>query len=161
MITSLEGLIEKLATFPMEVAEFNHKAMEKACLVVEKEVKAEIGTYQTAVGDFPAWAELADSTKEDRVRQGYTENDPLLRDGTLRDSVTHEVDADGSKGIVSSDSDIAVYQELGTSRIPPRPFFGGAAFRKAEHVQAILGTAMVGALAGPEVFNGAIKVIGD
>ena len=51
--------------------------MERAAKVVEREAKSEIGEYQdSTISPFPAWAELADSTKDNRVRLGFTENDP-------------------------------------------------------------------------------------
>jgi phage gpG-like protein len=114
--------------------------------VVEKEAKAEIGHYQGAAGPFSAWPELADATKEDRLKSGFSENDPLLRTGELRDSIEHTAGVD--EAVVGSNSDIAVYQELGTQHIPPRSFLGGAAVRKGEEVANILGRHVVKALAG-------------
>lgn len=126
-------------------------AMERACQVVEHEAREEIGSYQGAAAPFPAWAELADSTKADRVRQGFPENDPLLRTGEMRDSIGHSVVATGVgtvEGTVGSTSQIAVYQELGTDRIPPRSFLGGALMREEAVVVKILGDAAHWALTG-------------
>jgi hypothetical protein len=53
----------------------------------------------------------------ERVRNGFAANEPLPRTGQLRDSI--EWTAQGNEGFVGSNLDIAVYQELGTSRIPP------------------------------------------
>ncbi len=121
-----------------------HIALDRAASIIEGAAKDEIGTYQSAVGSFPAWAELADNTKQDRINKGYSENDPLLRSGELRDSISHK--ADGLEAIIGSNSDIAVYQELGTGRIPPRPFMGPAAIRSRVKVERILGEAIVGAM---------------
>lgn len=57
-----------------------------------------------------------------------------------------------------SDSDIAVYQELGTNRIPPRSFLGGAALRKEDEAVEVLGERMMMALVGKEVFKGRIRL---
>ena len=116
-------------------------ALERAAVVVEREAKIEIGVYQGAAGPFAEWKELADATKDDRVRHGYSENDPLLREGALVRSITHTV-ADHVATIGSSE-DIAVYQELGTDKIPPRSFLGGALVRKADRVVQICGETVV------------------
>ena len=77
-----------------------------------------IGTYEFG------WPPLADSTMDDRARQGYAPNEPLLRTGELRSSI-HSMAAItgiGADGLVYSPDKIALYQELGTDRIPPRSF---------------------------------------
>lgn len=95
---------------------------------IEKDAKEIIGHYQRSdTGPFPEWEELKPSTKQDRVSQGFTPNDPLLRSGELRDSIHHAVR--GHSVAVGSDLDIAIYQEMGTATIPPRPFLRVAAFR--------------------------------
>ena len=114
-----------------------HAVAEK----VENTAKDKIGHYQLESGPFPAWAELADSTKADRMNKGYDPDEPLLREGTLRDSIVHEVE--GLEAIIGSKSDIAVYQEFGTARIPPRPFIGPAAFENRHKIEAIIGLATI------------------
>jgi HK97 gp10 family phage protein len=117
-----------------------HRGLERCAQLMERTAKAEIGVYQSEIGDFPGWVELADATKAERVQQGYTENDPLLRSGSLRDSISHEIE--GDTAAVGSTSDVMVYQELGTERIPPRPVLGPAALRNKEKIQRILGHAV-------------------
>jgi phage gpG-like protein len=97
---------------------------------IEETAKEEIGVYQPAYGPFDAWAPLAESTKIDRVRQGYSEDEPLLRSGELRDSIESEVV--GLAAIVGTKSDIGLWQEVGTEHIPPRPFIGPAYVRKID-----------------------------
>ena len=103
-----------------------HKALDAGAKRIEKDARESIGTYQDAAGPFPEWAALADSTVKDRVRQGYAPDEPLLREGDLRDSITHQVEG-ASEAVIGSNDDVAVYQELGTVHIPPRPFLGLAA----------------------------------
>lgn len=124
-----------------------HQAMEQAALVVEKRAKAILGEYQAQGGPFAAWAELADSTKADRVRHGFPENEPLLRTGHMRDSIDHKV-IGNRDAVVGSDDPIAEYQELGTSRIPPRSFLGAAAVQKGPEVAQIIGLGTVQAFTG-------------
>ncbi|MGJ0479967.1 hypothetical protein [Pantoea agglomerans] len=97
---------------------------------IEKTAKEEIGVYQPAYGPFDAWAPLAESTKADRVRRGYSEDEPLLRSGELRDSIESKVV--GLSAIVGTKSDIGLWQEMGTENIPPRPFIGPAYVRKID-----------------------------
>jgi len=107
---------------------------------IEETAKEEIGVYQPAVGPFEAWAPLAESTKADRVRTGYTEDDPLERSGELKNSIESEVV--GLAGIVGSKSEIGLWQEMGTDRIPPRPFIGPAYVRKIDPLMNAIGLAI-------------------
>lgn len=107
--------------------EVSHHITEQGAKIIQKDAQKKLGEYQDAAGPFNSWAELADSTKDDRVAKGFPENEPLLRTGELRDSI--EVERHGNEAAVGSAMDIALYQECGTDRgIPPRPFLGPAAF---------------------------------
>ena len=116
-----------------------HHGLKKCAVAVEETARSEIGHYQGEVAPFAGWTELADSTKADRLAKGFTENDPLLRTGQLRDSISHQVG--GLEAVIGSTSDIMVYQELGTDRIPPRAVLGPAAIRNKELIMRILGRA--------------------
>lgn len=91
------------------------------------------------------WAPLAPSTVAEKTRLGFvgqrSATDPLLRTGTMRDSISAIVSETlfGVTGIVGAEDPKAVWQELGSSRIPPRPF---------------LALAMNNALPGAEVLFG-------
>ncbi len=63
-----------------------------------------------------------------------------------RDSIQYVVS--GNEGCVGSDSPIAVYQELGTSRIPPRSFLVSAAISSEDKIHRMAGAAAVAALSG-------------
>lgn len=122
-------------------------ALEKSAEAIEDAAKAQLGTYQPAVGPFPAWVPLAEATKTDRERQGFAPDNPLLRDGSLiRDSIQHEVH--GLDAVVGSKEDVAAYQEFGTSRIPPRPFMGPAAVTAGKEIREIVGTGLAAAFVG-------------
>lgn len=73
-----------------------------------------------------AWAPLADSTMDDKRRLGVVGPDgmPLYRTGAMKESISGAVN--GLTGIIGSDSKIALYQEMGTAKIPPRPFLARA-----------------------------------
>jgi len=142
--SSIADFCIHLAEVVVAVKVVEHHALENIGRLIERNAKAMIGHYQESVGPFPAWDELADSTKQDRSSKGYPENEPLLRDGTLRDSIEHEVQ--GGELVVGSKLDIAEYQEFGTKTIPPRPFIGPAAFSAKKHIEETLGLAVLHAL---------------
>ena len=79
---------------------------------------AYIGTYQQG------WPALAESTIKEKAAAGYAVPAPLLREGEMRDSIRHEVDPILLELVVGSNDKTALFQELGTVRIPPRPFLG-------------------------------------
>jgi HK97 gp10 family phage protein len=115
------------------------KGLEKAAKLLEDRAKEAVGEYHEAVGPVPAWAELADATKADRVAKGFPEDEPLLRTGDLRDSISHQVS--GNEAWIGSDSEIAEYHETGTSRMPPRPIFGTALYGAIDEVVDAVGHA--------------------
>jgi hypothetical protein len=133
-------LLEGIALFAGIAAELEGEiqhALEHAGEVICEESKAEIGVYQGAAGPTAAWAPLAPSTVADREARGYEPDDPLERENELRESISYEVS--GHEVSIGSDSDVAVYQELGTSKIPPRSFLVGAAYRKESEVVKDIG----------------------
>jgi hypothetical protein len=114
--------------------------LEKACVMVEKEAKDVIGTYQYD------WPQLAESTQEQRAHLGYAANEPLLREGDMRASIEHIVVPHEHCGYVGSNSKIAVYQELGTHKIPPHSFLAAAAMHKEHEIHKLMGRAMAGVI---------------
>ncbi|MCG7388749.1 hypothetical protein [Pantoea sp. ACRSB] len=107
---------------------------------IEETAKEELGVYQPAVGPFEAWSPLTESTKADRARAGYAEDEPLLRSGGLRESIESEVT--GLAAIVGTKSEIGLWLEVGTDRIPPRPFIGPAYVRKIDPLMESIGLAI-------------------
>lgn len=103
---------------------------------IEKEAKGELGAYQSEEYPFDAWAPLTDGTKKDRVRKGYTPDDPGLRSGEMRDSIGHLTDR--NEAVVGSRSDLLVWFEQGTIHQPPRSVLGIAAVRSKERAQTII-----------------------
>lgn len=136
---SITSFIGHLTTLAAAETLSLHNGLKKAAVAIERTAKAEIGTYQGEVGPFPGWVELADNTKADRVAKGFTENDPLKRSGGLEKSISHEIS--GLEAVIGSDSDVMVYQELGTPNIPPRAVLGPAAIRNKDLILKTLGQA--------------------
>jgi len=103
-------------------------AMGKGADAVVHNAQNRLGAYQEG------WPSLADATVLERDRLGFPADEPLLRMGALRDSITatEERTAAGVTYVVGVplDSPAGAYarpQELGTEGIsahpiPPRPF---------------------------------------
>lgn len=110
------------------------KAAEEEALIVGSreiltEIFSEIGHYQRSdTGPLPIWEELAESTKEDRVEEGYPENRPGERTHEMEHA--YSVKAEGNKIVVENPLEKARDFELGTSKQPPRPVIGVALYRK-------------------------------
>ncbi len=88
-----------------------------------------------------------------RVRDGLSEppgggghDEPWLRSGALRDSVGAQ--ADGLRAVVGSRDPAAVPQELGTARMPARPFLAPVAGSMGEEVARAVGAAVAAAIRG-------------
>lgn len=114
------------------------KARNYIDVPTEVVMKAAAEDAKSLIGqELSEWPALAESTVAEKERLGYTgavsATDPLLRTGELRDSIKAdaELSPGGAIGMVGSNDPIAEYQELGTSRIPPRPFMS-LALRRAE-----------------------------
>lgn len=138
---SLGALALHLAERQVKLAVELHEGLRVVAESVEKTAKEKIGEYQSESGPFQAWEPLAESTEDEKARMGYPSDAPLLREGDLRDSIQHEVA--GLEAVVGSRSPIAAYQEFGTSKIPPRPFIGPAAFESKKEIIAVLGAVLV------------------
>jgi hypothetical protein len=131
-------------------------SMEAGALVVDAAAKVEFGHYQREdMGELTQWAELKDATKQTHIQAivdgeaaaDAGENTPLLVKGDLRESIQQE--AGPKEFAVGSESEIMVYQELGTPEgIPPRPVLATALYRNAEVVANLVGQAVEETIAG-------------
>ena len=70
-------------------------------------------------------------------RAGEDHATPWLRTGKLHDSIAVTTGDDWA--VVGSSDEVAVYQELGSRSIPPRPFLGPVGAMEAEHSARRLG----------------------
>jgi hypothetical protein len=153
---SIEAFVAQLVTITAEMEAAELHILEKGAEMVEKRAKEKVGEYQPQTGPFIAWPELAESTKADRAKQGYPEDEPLLRSGEMRDSIEHTVGR--HEALIGSNSDIMVYQELGTQHIPPRSVLGGAMIDTLPQILDMSGRMVVAALVGEKVFQGSMPL---
>lgn len=136
----LANHLERVAkVMPKEAA----KTLKKIGKHVEQVAKDKIGHIQAASGEFNAWADLADATQQVHIQAivdgdaapDAAPNSALLLKGDLRDGITHSVEKKGREQTltVGSESQVAFWQEMGTDKIPPRPFVGPA-MSESEHM---------------------------
>lgn len=144
--TSFAGFASHLGHLIAAEITAEHVALETASKHVQAKAKDKFGVYQPGAGDFAAWRQLAESTQAERERLGYPPNEPLLREGDLRDSIERTVH--GSSAEVGSNDDVMVYQELGTKTILPRSVLGSTGFEQGPTVMRIIGEHVVLALGG-------------
>jgi len=101
--------------------------------VVEELAKSFIGTERNE------WPPLAESTIETKERLGYAVPAPLLRTGDMRDSIEYQVDPAELEMIVGSKELKALWQEIGTIKMPPPPFLRTALFLSEPEAEKIFG----------------------
>lgn len=143
-------LVERAVAVPLALEEGLHKVAKK----IERTAKDEIGHYQSAVGPFQGWDDLADSTEERKAALGYPADAPLLAAGAMQESITHEVR--GLEAAIGSTDQNLLYQEMGTTKIPPRPVLGPAAFHNRGAIELLMGAAAVSGLIGGDAIHAAL-----
>ncbi len=130
-------------TVAMKLA--NRQALKDAAALIKKDASAQIGHYQDAVGAYPEWAPLAESTEEQKARLGAPADAPLERFGDLKKSFASTLEGEDSV-IVGSTDPVMDYHEFGTSKMPPRPVIGPALYKNLEKIERIFAGRAVQAL---------------
>lgn len=120
--------------------------LEDCAVKIEETAKSEIGHYQSAVGPFAAWADLAESTEAQKARKGYPADAPLEASGAMRESITHKTES--LETVIGSTDPKMVFHESGTMKTPARAVMGPAVFRNKEYIRRVLGQATVRGLVG-------------
>src|SRR5258705_5178281 len=91
--------------------------LEKVGMLAETLAAHYPGEYQ------PGWAPLAASTIADKEAKGFPVPSPLKRTGEMAATYRKEVDPLMLEMVIGSTDKIALFQEMGTVHIPPRPVF--------------------------------------
>jgi Bacteriophage HK97-gp10, putative tail-component len=139
-VFDLLGFVAELSAIERDLHASGPKIVEEACKIIQKKAKAAIGKNDEL------WPQLAASTISDKAKHGFPTPKPLLRTGELRDSIEYTVH--GLEGEVGSNSPIAVFQELGTSRIPPRSFLVSSAIASEDKIHRMAAATTVAAFSG-------------
>ena len=147
-------LAEWIASFQMQAARTRG---HETTLEVEHALGHLAKNAQDMIGrENNGWKALAESTVEEKQRLGFTgqrsATDPLLRTGVLESSISAQADRQGLtiKGVIGSDDEVAIYQEMGTSRIPPRPFLSSALIEGKQIVEESMGQFLTNVLMNRE-----------
>lgn len=117
------------------ISHAHHQILEEACELFQYSAQQAISSGNNPYG----WAPLAESTL---ARKTGT---ILLETGELLGSITHNVDPMGNltgEAYVGTDVEYAKYLEFGTSRMPARPFLGGAIMQEEKHIPEIVHKAL-------------------
>lgn len=139
---SFEGLIRKFAEIPELVSREIEKSMKKSAIKVRDDATKKFGEYQLAVGPYPAWEDLKESTIKEKEKVGGAE-DPLIghveSNGAkvwpqpLRNTIGTKTE--GLTAAVGTDDPIGKYHEYGTEHIPPRPFLRPALYENQDVIK--------------------------
>lgn len=120
-------LSHQVATLPAA----QHHALAEGAQIVLEEARSYPGEYQTG------WPALAEVTKARREAAGHAPDEPLKVTGELQASYRSKV-TDAHHAAVGSDSDKAIWTELGTVKQPRRSVLALAgATKEAEVVRTI------------------------
>jgi hypothetical protein len=121
---SLAEASVKFAAFAENMKLAKDATLSEIAILIRDKAKASIGHYSYN------WPPLADSTIARK-----SADTPLLETGALRDSIEATVFLD--RAYVGSNDQNAVYQELGTSKIPPRSFLLSSALASKKDISRI------------------------
>ena len=134
---------------------------------VESKIKGKFGKYQPAAGNYPEWKELnADWTQPERERLGYPRNEPLLREGGLRSSISYKVDEGATEDSVTigSVSQIVFFHEVGywnhlTGKfVEPRATHGPALIEETPVIKSKLAGAVATGMVVGRTSWGAMRI---
>ncbi|MBY0548721.1 MAG: hypothetical protein K2W95_15735 [Candidatus Obscuribacterales bacterium] len=134
-------------------------AMTSALDQIGQDVKAQaianIGHYQNAVGNYPAWAQLAPATLDRKSRYGQglggNPDTPLYATGKLQRSIKYVVHRPSLSVHIGSNVKSIVYTEFGTQDMPPRPLFGPAAMQVMPRFLPMLGAYALAGIGGVSI----------
>jgi HK97 gp10 family phage protein len=141
---TLLGFIAELETIKRDMEDLPKAIVARACAMIAKHAKAQIGK------EHEEWPPLSASTIADKQHYGFPTPKPLLRTGEMRHSIEWTVQGHGShvEGAVGSDDPRAVFHELGTSRMPARPFLVPSAIVCEPRIVKMAARMMISTLGG-------------
>ncbi|WP_231100642.1 hypothetical protein [Gluconobacter potus] len=135
------------------------KGVEDGAIRIRKATQAQLGQYLDGPEPGLPTAPLADSTINERIRLGFTPDDPGVRTGDMRESYGERVSGPGMKvaASIGSDDIKAVVFEVGRleqgNYQPPRPELAVAAARNEDKVAHGVARVLVRTLCGRPLPN--------
>lgn len=138
--------------------------------LIAAEMRREVGHYQDAEGDLPAWRKLAASTLAKKRAKGQAPPDnPLEASGAMRDAIGGSAADDGMKAAAGAKESpthdgslgpVALWDEKGTRgphaggdgyHVPPRSFVARSAYRRGPEATKLIGKRIIEAIAGVRI----------
>ncbi|NPU23934.1 hypothetical protein [Bradyrhizobium denitrificans] len=101
----------------------------------------------------PGWAPLAESTLKDKTAKGFAVPSPLKRTGQMAASFAKELVPTELTVVIGSPEKVALWQEMGTSRIPPRPVAAKAMRNAIPYAADVFGEIAVALLMGKALYR--------
>ena len=138
--TTLAGFAARMLVLNKELKQAEQDILEKGARMIRAEARAAIGTYTYN------WERL----KPETVARKRSGDSPLLETGELRDSISYTVGI--GEAHVGSNNDKAVWHELGTKRVPPRPFLMRAAIQQERAIARMARRRVAAAFHGTHEF---------
>jgi phage gpG-like protein len=135
-VFSILGFVAQIRQIESDIDKLGPAIIARACEMVCARAKAMLGTYQDG------WPALQPETIARKMRG----DSPLLETGEMRDSI--EWNSSGLQGYVGSNNDRAVWMELGTSKVPPRPFLSLAAAEMEDKIHRMAAKAVKAVIRG-------------
>jgi hypothetical protein len=116
--------------------------LDKVGMLAESLAASYPGHYQ------PGWPMLAESTIADKEAKGFPVPSPLKRTGEMAESYKKEVDIAELEMVIGSPELKALWQEMGTVHIPPRPVCELALKNSLPYAADVFGEIAVSLLTG-------------
>lgn len=113
---------------------------------VRDKAVSNLGHYQGQKGPYNAWKSLSKYTQAERVRLGFTADEPLLRTGTMAKEVTFDIEEGGLSALIglpqgSTSGLYGAVMELGNflHTIEPRPWLAPALYELSGQIANTFG----------------------
>ncbi len=101
----------------------------------------------------PGWAPLAESTLRDKAAKGFAVPSPLKRTGQMAASFAKELVPTELTVVIGSPEKVALWQEMGTSRIPPRLVAALAVRNALPYAADVFGHIAIALLTGKALYR--------
>jgi hypothetical protein len=124
------------------------EALEVMAKAITAKAKSVLGTHE-----YSEWPPLQPET----IARKATGDSPLLETGEMRDSIGYKIIRPGELAEVGSDSDVAVYMELGTQTVPARSFLALTGAKHGEAAAELAGGIVAAAIADRRVLGGELR----
>jgi hypothetical protein len=123
------------------------EALEVMAKAIKSKARGVLGTHEYG------WPPLEPET----IARKATGDSPLLETGEMRDSIDYTIIEPGKRAEVGSNSDIAVFMELGTERVPARSFLAQTGARHGKAAAELAGAIVAAAIADRRVLGGELR----